>query len=83
MTNRTVDFGASDAPLTPDQFSACNGCAQIPWALSATSIAYNVPGAPAHLRLARPVIAGIYLGRITSWNDPAIVALNKGASLPN
>ena len=41
-----VDFGASDAPLTPDQATACKGCVQIPWALSATSIAYNVPGAP-------------------------------------
>src|ERR687885_824045 len=40
ITNRTVDFGASDAPLTPDQFAACRGCVQIPWALSATSIAY-------------------------------------------
>ena len=41
ITNRTVDFGASDAPLTPDQFAACKGCVQIPWALSATSIAYQ------------------------------------------
>src|SRR6266550_7498755 len=39
ITNRTVDFGASDAPLTPDQFTACKGCVQIPWALSATSLA--------------------------------------------
>src|SRR5215470_17419198 len=38
ITNRTVDFGASDAPLTSDEFSACKGCVQIPWALSATSI---------------------------------------------
>ena len=40
ITNRTVDFGASDAPLTPDQFAACKGCVQIPWALSATSLAW-------------------------------------------
>ena len=39
-----VDFGASDAPLTPDQFTACNGCVQIPWALAGTAIPYNVPG---------------------------------------
>ena len=44
ITNRTVDFGASDAPLTPDQFTACKGCVQIPWALSATAVVYNVPG---------------------------------------
>src|SRR5262245_41117120 len=44
ITNRTVDFGASDAPLTPDQFTACNGCVQIPWALAGTAIPYNIPG---------------------------------------
>src|SRR4029079_1470919 len=46
ITARTVDFGASDAPLSPDQFTACKGCVQIPWALSATAVIYNVPGAP-------------------------------------
>ena len=46
ITARTVDFGASDAPLTPDQATACNGCVQIPWAVSATSVDYNVPGLP-------------------------------------
>src|SRR5262249_59273267 len=44
ITSRQVDFGASDAPLTPDQFNACNGCVQIPWALAGTSVPYNVPG---------------------------------------
>jgi phosphate transport system substrate-binding protein len=44
ITARTVDFGASDAPLTKDQATACKGCQQIPWALSATSIPYNIPG---------------------------------------
>ena len=42
ITSRTVDFGASDAPLTPDQFAACKGCLQIPWALAATSVMVNV-----------------------------------------
>jgi phosphate transport system substrate-binding protein len=83
ITNRQVDFGASDAPLTADQAAACKGCVQIPWALSATSIAYNVPGAPVHLNLDGPTIAKIFLGQITNWNDPAIKALNKGASLPD
>jgi phosphate transport system substrate-binding protein len=83
ITNRTVDFGASDAPLTPDQFNACNGCVQIPWALAATSIPYNVPGAPVHMHLSGAVIARIYMGEITNWNDPAIKALNKGATLPD
>jgi len=44
VTARTVDFGASDAPLTPTQAAACNGCDQIPWALTATGIAYNLAG---------------------------------------
>ena len=44
ITARTVDFGASDAPLTPEQAAACNGCVQIPWALSAVGIGYNIPG---------------------------------------
>ncbi len=83
VTNRQVDFGASDAPLSPDQATACKGCVQIPWALSATTIAYNVPGAPVHMRLDGATIAKIFLGDITNWNDPAIAALNPGASLPN
>jgi len=83
ITNRQVDFGASDAPLTPDQATACKSCVQIPWALSATSVAYNVPGAPVHLRLDGPTIANIFLGNITNWNDPAIAKLNPGASMPN
>jgi phosphate transport system substrate-binding protein len=83
ISNRSVDFGASDAPLTPDQFASCNGCEQIPWALAATSIPYNVPGAPVHLHLTGALIAKMYLGQITNWNDPAIAKLNPGAHLPN
>ncbi|MDP9283929.1 MAG: phosphate ABC transporter substrate-binding protein PstS [Actinomycetota bacterium] len=83
ITNRQVDFGTSDAPLSPDQATACKGCVQIPWALSATSIAYNVPGAPVHVRLDGPTIADIFLGQITNWNDAAIKALNPGANMPD
>jgi phosphate transport system substrate-binding protein len=83
IANRQVDFGASDAPLTPDQFTSCKGCVQIPWALSATSIAYNVPGSPVHLRLDGKTIAKIFLGQITNWNDAAIKALNPGANMPD
>jgi phosphate transport system substrate-binding protein len=88
ITNRSVDFGASDAPLSPDQFSACNGCVQIPWALAGTSVPYNIPGlvlpkGQGNLHLSGPVIAKIYQGQITNWNDPAIAALNKGATLPD
>jgi len=83
ITNRSVDFGASDAPLSPDQFSACKGCVQIPWALSATAISYNLPTAPPHLSISGKVLADIYLGKVTEWNDPAIAKLNKGVSLPS
>jgi phosphate transport system substrate-binding protein len=83
ISSRTVDFGASDAPLTPEQFAACKRCVQIPWALSATAVIYNVPGAPAHMRLNGKTLADIYLGKITNWNDPAIKALNKGWKAPD
>ncbi len=81
ITARTVDFGASDAPLTPEQASACNGCVQIPWALSATGIGFNVPGVK-KLNLTGKVLAGIYFGKITKWNDPKIKAANPGVKLP-
>ena len=83
ITNRTVDFGASDAPLTPDQFAACKGCVQIPWALSATAIAYKGDALPNHVHLTGPVLASIFEGRVTNWNDPQIKKLNKGKSLPD
>jgi phosphate transport system substrate-binding protein len=83
ITNGSVDFGASDAPLTPDQAAACKGCVQIPWALSATTLSYNVPGTPNDLHLSGPVIAGMFLGTITNWNDAQIKALNPKVSLPD
>lgn len=83
ITNKQVDFGASDAPLTPDQQSACRDCVQIPWALSAVSVFYNVPGAPVHVRLDGATISKIFLGQITNWNDPAIAKSNPGANMPN
>jgi phosphate transport system substrate-binding protein len=82
ITARTVDFGASDAPLTPSQAAACNGCVQIPWALSATGIGFNIPGVK-KLNLTGKILAGIYFGKITSWNDPKIKKVNPKAKLPN
>jgi phosphate transport system substrate-binding protein len=82
ITGRTVDFGASDAPFSPDQAKACNGCLQVPWALAATLVSYHVDGAPAQLKLSGPVLADIYFAKITHWNDPQIAALNGGANLP-
>ena len=83
ITARAVDFGASDAPLSADQATACKGCLQIPWALGATVVTYNVKGVPNNLHLTGPVVADMYLGNITSWNDPKIRALNPGVSLPD
>lgn len=82
ITARTVDFGASDAPLTAAQASACGGCVQIPWALTATGIAYHLNGVK-RLNLSPLVVAQIYLGGVTKWNDPRIAKLNKGVRLPN
>ena len=56
ITSKTVDFGASDAPLTSDQAAACTGCVEIPWALAATGLSYNLPGI-SHLNLSGAVIA--------------------------
>ncbi|MDE3097697.1 MAG: phosphate ABC transporter substrate-binding protein PstS [Chloroflexota bacterium] len=84
ITARTVDFGCSDAPLSPDQLAAAKGVVQIPWALTATVPSYNIPGvADTKLRLSGPVLADIYLGHITKWNDAAIRKLNPGLKLPD
>jgi phosphate transport system substrate-binding protein len=84
ITNRTVDFGASDAPLTADQFSNCKGCYQLPWALGGTAVMINLhTDAKAPLRITGPVLAQIYLGQITSWDAPAIKALNPKVTLPS
>jgi len=83
VSARTVDFGASDAPLTADQAAACKGCVVIPWALAATSVPYNLPGLNGRLRLSGTVLANIYLGQITRWNAPAIKKLNPRLNLPD
>jgi phosphate transport system substrate-binding protein len=83
ITGRSVNFGASDAPLTSQQAAACKGCLEIPWALAATDVAYHVQGVPNKLKLTGPVLANIFMGKITSWNDPAIQKLNPGVKLPS
>jgi len=83
ITARTVDFGASDAPLSNQQLADCKGCVVIPWALAAVSIPYNLPGLDGRVRLNGATLANIYLGSITSWNDPAIRKLNPKLSLPD
>jgi phosphate transport system substrate-binding protein len=83
ISNGTVDFGASDAPMTPEQEAKCSGCVTIPWALSATGIGFNIKGFGDKLHLTGPVLAKIYLGQIGKWNSSAIKALNPGEHLPN
>jgi phosphate transport system substrate-binding protein len=83
ITGRTVDFGASDAPLTSAQATACKGCVEIPWALAGVGVAYHVAGVPNNLHFTGPVLADIWLGKIKTWNDPAIQKLNPGVKLPS
>ena len=79
----TVAFGASDMPLTPDVLKA-NGLIQFPTAVAGEDLVYNVPGiGPLKIVLSGPVVADIYLGKITHWNDPAIAKLNPGLNLPD
>ena len=79
----TVDFGASDRPMTDDQLSQAKfKILHFPTVLGAVVPTYNIPGVTAELNLTQHAIAGIYLGTITKWNDPEIVKANPGVSLP-
>jgi len=82
ITERTVDFGASDAPLSDEEMAKAPGLLNLPTVLGAVVVAYNLPGIPA-VNLSGPTLAGIFLGTITKWNDPAIVADNPGVKLPD
>ncbi len=79
----TVDFGASDAPLTDAQLRAHPGIVHIPITVGAVSVGYNLPGLGSGVRLTGDVLARIYLGQITTWADPAIARLNPGRTLPH
>lgn len=81
ITGGLVDFAGSDAPLSSYSNPPSN-LVQIPWGLSAVGIGYHLSGVRG-LKLTGPVVAAIYLGQITRWNDPRIRALNKGKHLPN
>jgi len=81
---QTVDFGASDGPMTDEQLSqAKTKILHIPTVMGAVVPAYNVPGVSGELKFTPEVLAGIFLGKITTWNDPAIAKANPGVSLPN
>jgi len=81
---RTVDFGASDAPLQSDEISALPGSVvEIPTVLGGVVVAYNVPGLKTGLRVDGKTVADIFLGSVTRWNDPEIAAQNPGVELPS
>ena len=83
VTERTVFFGASDGPMTPEQLLAAPGkLLHLPTVLGAVVPVYNLPGVSQELKFDGPVLANIFLGKITKWNDPAIAAANPGVNLP-
>ena len=84
VTNQTVFFGATDSPMTDDQLRHAPGrIVQVPTVIGAVVPIYNVSGAGAELKFSGPMLADIFLGKITSWDDPAIATLNAGAALPH
>jgi phosphate transport system substrate-binding protein len=83
INNRTVDFGASDMPVAADQLTA-HKLMQFPTVIGGVDIIVNIPGVkPNELKLTGPVLADIYLGKITKWNDKAITELNPTLKLPS
>ncbi len=87
ISAKTVDFGASDAPLNNQQLAAAPGITLFPETLGGVAVTYNLQAwgvnNTATLNFTPEVIANIYMGNIVKWNDPAIVALNPGVALPN
>ena len=82
ITNKTVDFAGSDAPMSDAQIAAAPGILHIPTVAGAVVLIYNVDGVSNGLVLDGNTVAKIFLGDITSWNDPEIAALNPGVTLP-
>ena len=85
LSEQTVDFGASDAPMSDDELGKAKGGAilHFPTVLGAVVMTYNVPGLTKPLRLTGEAIAAIFLGQVTKWNDPKLAALNPGVKLPS
>jgi phosphate transport system substrate-binding protein len=84
LQEQTVDFGASDAPMSDDEMSKAKGgpIIHIPTVLGAVAVTYNVPGITGGLKLTGDVVADIFLGKVTKWNDPRVSALNPDLKLP-
>ncbi|MBE3584175.1 MAG: phosphate ABC transporter substrate-binding protein PstS [Limnochordaceae bacterium] len=83
ITQRTIDFGASDAPMTEEEMAKAPGILHIPTVIGAVVPTYNLPGIRTTLHITGTVLADIYLGKITRWNDPRLTSLNPGVKLPN
>jgi phosphate transport system substrate-binding protein len=84
VINGTVDFGASDGPMTDDMLKEAKAkILHMPTVLGADVPAYNIPGVTAELKFTPEALAGIFLGRITKWNDKAITSANPGVNLPD
>src|SRR6516225_4153868 len=83
ISQGTVDFGASDAPLSGYQLASGGGLVQIPWALTATVLSYQIQGIAGGLRLTPETVAGIFLGTLQYWDDPSIAAINPKLHLPH
>jgi len=84
LQSGTVDFGASDMPMTDEQLGQAKVPVQhFPTVLGAVVPTYNIPGVSAELNFTPDALAGIYLGTITKWNDPAIAGANSGVNLPS
>ena len=81
----TVDFGATDGPMTDEQLSSSTvgKILHVPLVMGADVPAYNLPGVSQELRFTPELLAGIFLGKISTWNDPQIAKVNPGVSLPN
>jgi phosphate transport system substrate-binding protein len=88
VTEGTVDFGATDGPMNDDQLKAFQdkhsgvGILHFPTVLGADVPTYNIPGVSVALNFTPEALAGIFLGKVTKWNDPSIAAANKGVNLP-
>jgi phosphate transport system substrate-binding protein len=83
ISAKTVDFGGSDAPMKDEELKAAPGeIVHIPTVLGADVVTYNLPGIQVELKLTPEQIAGIFLGKITKWNDSDIASTNPGANLP-
>jgi phosphate transport system substrate-binding protein len=83
ISERTVDFGATDGPMNVEQLQNAPGILHFPTVMGAVVPIYSIPGVSAELKFTGPLLADIFLGKVTKWNDKAIAALNPGVNLPD